>query len=184
MTARRFRENGIDYKPGAKPKSDLYVGFLATLNSRRVDLLENDRLLNQLVSRERRTARSGRDSIDHPPGAHDDLANVTAGVVAEGEELASNILQQFLATERRASYAQDWIPATWGDAHVTARAETAMKAGVLESACRQTAVRTLVSSPAFDVRSDRAGHRRIKWSNFARAPCVLTQRPHIHPDGW
>jgi hypothetical protein len=29
---------------------------------------------------ERRTARGGRDSIDHPPGAHDDLANAVAGL--------------------------------------------------------------------------------------------------------
>jgi hypothetical protein len=30
---------------------------------------------------ERRTARSGKDSIDHPPGAHDDVANAVAGVL-------------------------------------------------------------------------------------------------------
>jgi hypothetical protein len=29
---------------------------------------------------ERRTARGGRDTIDHAPGGHDDLANVVAGV--------------------------------------------------------------------------------------------------------
>ena len=32
-----------------------------------------------LVSLERRTARSGKDSIDHAPGAHDDIANSVAG---------------------------------------------------------------------------------------------------------
>ena len=31
---------------------------------------------------ERRTSRGGRDSIDHAPGAHDDLANAAAGVVS------------------------------------------------------------------------------------------------------
>jgi len=30
---------------------------------------------------ERRTAQGGRDSIDHPPGAHDDLANAAAGAL-------------------------------------------------------------------------------------------------------
>ena len=30
---------------------------------------------------ERRTARGGRDSIDHTPGGHDDLANAAAGVL-------------------------------------------------------------------------------------------------------
>jgi hypothetical protein len=36
----------------------------------------------QLVGLERRTARGGRDSIGHAPGAHDDLVNCVAGVVA------------------------------------------------------------------------------------------------------
>jgi hypothetical protein len=35
-------------------------------------------LIAQLCSLERRTARGGRDSIDHPPGQFDDLANVAA----------------------------------------------------------------------------------------------------------
>jgi hypothetical protein len=39
-------------------------------------------LLVQLVGLERRTARGGRDSIDHAPGAHDDLANAVAGLTA------------------------------------------------------------------------------------------------------
>jgi len=29
---------------------------------------------------ERRTVRGGRDSIDHPPNTHDDLANAIAGL--------------------------------------------------------------------------------------------------------
>jgi hypothetical protein len=37
--------------------------------------------VSQLVGLERRTARSGRDSIDHPPGGHDDLANCVAGAL-------------------------------------------------------------------------------------------------------
>ena len=40
------------------------------------------RLAAQLCSLERRTARGGKDSIDHPPGGHDDLANAVAGVAA------------------------------------------------------------------------------------------------------
>jgi hypothetical protein len=46
-----------------------------------VDLLEDARLFAQIVGLERRTARGGRDSIDHAPGAHDDVANAVAGVV-------------------------------------------------------------------------------------------------------
>ena len=51
------------------------------INSGACDLLENDRLTQQLVGLERRTARGGRDSIDHPPGAHDDVANAVAGAL-------------------------------------------------------------------------------------------------------
>lgn len=36
---------------------------------------------NQIVGLERRTARSGRDSIDHAPGGHDDVANAVAGAI-------------------------------------------------------------------------------------------------------
>jgi len=78
----RLREHGITYDPADKPKSDLYRDLLPAINSRTVDLLDSDRLLNQLVGLERRTARGGRDSIDHAPGGHDDLANAVAGVVA------------------------------------------------------------------------------------------------------
>jgi len=77
----RFREHGIAYEPAAKAKSDLYVALLPAINSRRVDLLDSDRLVNQLAGLERRTARGGRDSIDHAPGAHDDIANAVAGCV-------------------------------------------------------------------------------------------------------
>jgi hypothetical protein len=77
----RFLKHGINYEVSKRPKSDIYRDFLPLLNGKRCDLLDNERLLNQLVSLERRTARGGKDSIDHPPGTHDDVANVCAGVL-------------------------------------------------------------------------------------------------------
>ena len=77
----QFRKRQIEYRPAEKPKSDLYLNLLPPINSARVDLLDNDRLVAQLCGLERRTARGGRDSIDHAPNAHDDLANAVAGVV-------------------------------------------------------------------------------------------------------
>src|SRR4028118_1149534 len=53
--------------------------LLPLLNSGRVELLDSPRLVAQLCGLERRVARSGRDAIDHAPGAHDDLANAVAG---------------------------------------------------------------------------------------------------------
>jgi hypothetical protein len=76
----RFRGHDISYEPAQKPKSDLYRDLLPAINSRKIDLLDHPRLLTQLVGLERRTARGGRDSIDHAPGAHDDLANAVAGL--------------------------------------------------------------------------------------------------------
>jgi hypothetical protein len=71
----RFDMHGIKSEPAAKPKSELYRDMLPAINSRKVDLLDQDRLVAQLIGLERRTARGGRDTIDHAPGAHDDLAN-------------------------------------------------------------------------------------------------------------
>jgi hypothetical protein len=65
----------------ALPKSDIYRDFLAVLNSGGVELLDHPRLKRQLIGLERRTARGGRDSIDHAPGANDDVANAVAGAV-------------------------------------------------------------------------------------------------------
>ena len=77
----QFAKRGIRYEPAPLPKSALYNEILAALNSRRVELVDNRRLIAQLCALERRTSRAGRDSIDHSPGAHDDVANAVAGVV-------------------------------------------------------------------------------------------------------
>ena len=77
----RFDAHGIRYDQSAKPKSDLYRDLLPILNGRRAELLDHTKLAAQLCSLERRTARGGRDSIDHPPNAHDDVANAVAGAL-------------------------------------------------------------------------------------------------------
>jgi hypothetical protein len=81
--AEAFRAHGVNYRPAEKPKSDLYRDSLPSFNAGTVELLDHPRLIAQLCSLERRTARSGRDTVDHPPHAHDDLSNVTAGVIAD-----------------------------------------------------------------------------------------------------
>jgi hypothetical protein len=77
-----FRKAGIGYELSAQPKSDLYRDMLPLVNGKVLDLLDIDRLFNQLIGLERRTARGGKDSIDHAPGSHDDIANSVAGVAA------------------------------------------------------------------------------------------------------
>jgi hypothetical protein len=77
----RFRMCGVTYELSEKPKSDIYRDMLPLLNSRKVQLLDDRRLISQLHGLERRTARGGKDSIDHGPGAHDDVANSAAGAL-------------------------------------------------------------------------------------------------------
>ncbi|WP_429912888.1 hypothetical protein [Glycocaulis sp.] len=76
-----FSRAGMKYTASAKPKSDLYRELLPRLSAGEVRLLDNPRLLSQLTSLERKTARGGRDSIDHAPGAHDDVINAAAGAL-------------------------------------------------------------------------------------------------------
>jgi hypothetical protein len=78
----RFSDHGVKYDAAAEPKSILYRDLLPALNSRKLDLLDHPRLLAQTCGLERRTARGGRDVIDHAPNNHDDLSNVLAGAVS------------------------------------------------------------------------------------------------------
>jgi len=81
-----FRQHGITYEPEELTKSEVYQAALPLLNGRLALLLENKMLQRQLVSLERKTFRGGRDSIDHPPGAKDDLANCVAGAIVRAHK--------------------------------------------------------------------------------------------------
>ena len=75
-----FRRHGLSYEIAKQPKSNLYRDLLPLLNSGRIMLPKHDRLVSQIVGLERRVSRAGKDSIDHAPHGHDDLANAVAGV--------------------------------------------------------------------------------------------------------
>jgi hypothetical protein len=86
----RFRAHGIGYAVTSWTKSQLYGEMLPLLTShlqptsqrrRRARLLDDKRLVAQLLSLERRTGASGKDSITHPRDTHDDLANACAGAL-------------------------------------------------------------------------------------------------------
>lgn len=80
FVARAFEGCGIRYFKSEKPKSVLYAELLPRLCSGEIELPDDETLVSQLASLERRTRSGGRDVIDHPPGGHDDLANAVAGV--------------------------------------------------------------------------------------------------------
>jgi hypothetical protein len=84
-----FSKLGVTYGVAERVKSDIYRDCLPLLNSGRVELLDHPRLVAQLLGLERRTARGGKDSIDHAPGGHDDIANAVCGVLLPAAEMAS-----------------------------------------------------------------------------------------------
>jgi hypothetical protein len=80
----QFRKHGIYYRRSELTRSELYLNFLPVLNSASIELLDSPsaKLVNQISALERRVARGGRESVNHPPMGHDDLANAVAGVAS------------------------------------------------------------------------------------------------------
>ena len=77
------RNGGLTVEADALPKSDIYREMLPWLNSRRCELPSWDRFLNQIQGLERGPSRSGRESIDHQRGGHDDIVNSAFGAMLE-----------------------------------------------------------------------------------------------------
>ncbi len=114
--AEKFQEHGIYYRPSEKTKNEIYLEFLPVVSAKRAELLDNERLINQLCTLERRTNRGGRDSVDHPPRGHDDLANVAAGALVAANCIttpadADDFLFGRLGGEEKAEEWRDWVEA-------------------------------------------------------------------------
>jgi hypothetical protein len=102
----RFRLASIAYKLSEPTKGEIYRDTLPLLNSRKLELLDLPRLAGQFCGLERRTARGGRDSIDHAPGAHDDLVNAACGAALlakakRGPMIISDTMLERMATGGR-----------------------------------------------------------------------------------
>lgn len=89
----RFAEQGVTYEQSLPTKGEIYTNFLPILLSGRVELTDDPRLVSQYCGLERRTQRGGKDSIDHAPGGHDDLANASAGALLLAAGRVSRIEQ-------------------------------------------------------------------------------------------
>ena len=79
--ATAFRDQGIAYRPSPENKSGLYLAALPLFARGGVELPDHRLLLTELARLERRTARGGKDSVDHPRGASDDAANAACGAL-------------------------------------------------------------------------------------------------------
>ena len=86
-----FIQRNVGYEISERAKSDIYRDFLPLLNSRAVALLDHRRMRQQFLALERRTTRGGKDTIDHPPQGHDDIANACAGAALAALEHAGAI---------------------------------------------------------------------------------------------
>jgi hypothetical protein len=71
----------MEYQVADKNRSELYLNLIPVVCSKRVELLDNPQLIEELRRLERRRGRSGKDSVDHLARLSDDVANAVAGVV-------------------------------------------------------------------------------------------------------
>lgn len=76
-----FERQGVSYWHSELSKSEIYLESLPLFTTGAVDLLDYQPLLLELQQLERRTSKSGRDSVDHPPQGHDDYANAACGAL-------------------------------------------------------------------------------------------------------
>jgi len=75
-----WRRLGFEYLRSPQPKGVIYLESLPVFTRGLARLPDHARLVRELRLLERRTHRSGRDTVDHGRTGHDDHANVVCGV--------------------------------------------------------------------------------------------------------
>jgi hypothetical protein len=78
-----FRECGISYHFAERTASEAFLELLPLINQGGIELLDDKKQSAQLISLERRKGRTGKDSVGHPQGGHDDRANALALAACE-----------------------------------------------------------------------------------------------------
>ncbi len=73
-----FRDQGIEYIVSELTASEAFLELLPLINQGRIDLLDDQTQTRQLIALERKKSRTGKDSLGHPVGGHDDRANSLA----------------------------------------------------------------------------------------------------------
>lgn len=76
-----FREAGIQYEASKLTKSEIYLEAGPLFATGAIRIPDHRQLLNEFRLLERRTAPSGKDTVEHPPRGHDDYANSAAGAL-------------------------------------------------------------------------------------------------------
>lgn len=83
-----FKEHGITYRTSPISKSAIYLEALPLFTRGEVQLPDLRPLLVELAQLERRTSRGGKDTVDHPPRCHDDMANAACGALLAARRAA------------------------------------------------------------------------------------------------
>ena len=74
-----FKSHGISYIKADKDKSAIFLSALPMLTSGNVRILDDKRLIDQLINLQRECAKGGRDVIVKQRGSYDDRANAALG---------------------------------------------------------------------------------------------------------
>ena len=84
-----YRAVGLEYRQSPLVRSDLYLEGQVLFTRGLISVPPDATLLRELRLLERRTARSGKDSVNHPVGGHDDFANALFGAMYVAVKAAS-----------------------------------------------------------------------------------------------
>jgi hypothetical protein len=86
-----YRELGRQYTKSELTRSEIYLECLPSFTRGMVRIPDQPALVRELRLLQRRTARSGKDSVDHGVGGTDDLANALCGALYLISEAASGL---------------------------------------------------------------------------------------------
>jgi hypothetical protein len=100
-----FAKHGVRIEPCPKNRSELYLELLPMLTAGQVELLDDGRVITQLVNLERRVGRL-RDVVDHPVGGHDDAILVAAGALLQARANQCQVVDLSVN-------AGFWKPSSW-----------------------------------------------------------------------
>jgi hypothetical protein len=73
-----FQKQDIGYQVSELTASEAFLELLPLINQGGIALLDDKVQTRQLIALERRKGKTGKDSLSHPPGGHDDRANSLA----------------------------------------------------------------------------------------------------------
>jgi hypothetical protein len=97
-----WRKCGLHYVKSVLPKSQIYLESLPLFTRGLVSLPDHPKLIRELRLLERHSHRSGRDSVDHGSGGHDDYPNAVCGCLRALSVVSSDYLSLMMSEDQPA----------------------------------------------------------------------------------